>query len=174
MKSTQREIVGAALEAARAYRRPSATGASPKRRTRLNPSPKPAGTPRDDVAEASLPGVPDEWTRGVRALAAMACPARIEPQRWAVYVATAGRLLRDHGADLHAARWTTAEVFGLHQVAPSTHCPGWGLVWLLDTAGTVLDVSEAEVGMQRQPGGTRMGFRKRSGAGAVPAWELPE
>ena len=131
------------------------------------------GLPRaPDVPD--VPGVPDEWTRGVRALAAMACPARIEPQRWAVYVATAGRLLIGHGAALHAAGWGTLDLFGLHQVAPSSHCPGWGLVWLLDTAGTVLDVGEAEVGMQRQPGGTRMGFRKWSGAGAVPAWELPE
>ena len=129
--------------------------------------PKPPDVP-------DVPGVPDEWTRGVRALAAMACPARIETQRWAVYVATAGRLLRDHGPTLHAAGWTAVELFGLHPRAPSTFCPGWGLAWLLDATGTVLDANEDVVGMCRQPGGARMGFRKRPGAGAVPAWELPD
>lgn len=105
-------------------------------------------------------------------LAAMACPARIEPQRWAAFVATAGRLLRDHGPTLHAAGWGTLDLFGLHQVAPDTHPPGWGLSWLLETDGDVLDVGADVVGLRRQPGGARMGFRKRSRAGAVPAWEL--
>ena len=121
-----------------------------------------------------MPGVPSEWTRGVRALAAMACPARIEPERWAAFVATAGRLLIGHGAALHAAGWGTLDLFGLDQVAPSTHCPSWGLAWLLETDGTVLDAGEGVVGMRRQPGGTRMGFRPRTRGRAVPAWDLAD
>jgi len=121
---------------------------------------------------ASLPGVPVAWSEGVEALATMACPARIEPRRWGELAHTSARLLRDNGSALHAARWTAVELFGLHPRAPSAYPPGWGLAWLLDATGTVLDANEDVVGMCRQPGGARMGFRKRPQAGAVPAWEL--
>lgn len=123
---------------------------------------------------ASLPGVPPAWCEGVEALATMACPARIEPRRWGELAHTSARLLRDNGSALHAARWTAVELFGLHPLAPATHCPAWGLAWLLNTVGIVLDVTEDVVGMCRQPGGARMGFRRRPPAGAVPAWELPD
>lgn len=134
-------------------------------------------THRDGLAAllrvVSLPGVPAEWCEGVAAMATMAYPAGIEPQRWDELTHTSDRLLRDHGAVLHVARWTAVELFGLHPRAPSAFCPGWGLAWLLDATGTVLDANEAVVGMCRQPGGARMGFRRRPPAGAVPAWELP-
>ena len=173
MKSTQRGTVAAALEAARAYRRPSPAVASPKKRPRVNPPPKLAALLRDGAAETSLPGVPDKWLAGVNMLATMPSPAGIEPQRWAAYVATAARLLHQHGPALHAAGWRTLDVFGLHGLAAATYCPGWGLAWLLGAHGDVLDVTADAIGMCRHPGGARMAFRRRvSAAGLVAAWSL--
>ena len=117
--------------------------------------------------------VPDEWRDGVERLATMPSPARIEPQRWAAFVATAARLLHSHGPALHRAGWGTLELFGLYGCAPAAYPPGWGLAWLLDTAGDVLDLDPDGVGMRRTMGGARLLFRRRPFvAGVLAAWKL--
>lgn len=105
----------------------------------------------------------------------MPVPDSIMPARWAVLVAICVRLLRDHGAALHGARWDAVALFGLHPIAPTTFPPGWGLAWLLGEHGAVLDVAPDRVGLCRQPDGSRLVCRRRTGlppAGIVPAWML--
>lgn len=135
---------------------------------------------REDAAPAPgaslpLPGVPPAWCAGVALLATLPPPDAIEPRRWAALAATSARLLREHGAELHGAGWDALDLFGLHQRAPATNPPGWGLAWLLDAAGEVLDVTPVAVGMCRTPGGARLAYRRRTAAAraeVVPAWEL--
>ena len=178
--------MAAALEAARAYRRPQPAQAGPKRRAREKPAQPayPVLVQQTTPTRASVPSrarhggelaVPDEWRNGVERLATMASPARIEPRRWAAYVATAARLLHEHGPALHAAGWRTLDLFGLHRCAPAAYPPGWGLAWLLGARGDVLNVEADVVGMRREPHGARLAFRRRALVpGVVPAWELDE
>ena len=124
-------------------------------------------------AVPTLPGVPLDWREGVALLAAWPAPQTIPPPRWAILAATSARLLRDHGAALHAARWDTIALFGLHAEAPATHPPGWGLAWLLGESGDVLDVVPDVIGMRQGPGGARLTYRRPGAsawAGTVPAW----
>lgn len=163
----------AALAAVRAYRR-TPSPESPK----LPRKPRQAVTAPDALPPASpLAGVPPVWCEGVALLAARPAPEGITPPRWRMFQATAARLLRDHGAELHAAGWTDVDLFGLHATAPAANPPGWGLTWLLGAHGEVLDVSPDAVGMRQGPDGARLAYRRRSAtarAGVVPAWQLIE
>ena len=126
-------------------------------------------------AAPAFPGVPLAWCEGVSRLATVAPPGGIELRRWAALASTAARLLRDHGAELHAAGWDALDLFGLHREAPAANPPGWGLAWLLGEAGAVLDVLPATVGMTCKAGGARLAYRRRSAAArveVVPAWDL--
>lgn len=124
-------------------------------------------------ALASLPGVPADWCEGVAALATMAVPSGIAAERWGELAHASGRLVRDHGAALHGAGWGTLHLFGLHRHCPATYPPGWGLAWLLDADGDVLDVMPDGVAMRRTPKGARLVFRRRAlDPGVVSAWEL--
>ena len=117
--------------------------------------------------------VPEEWRDGVERLATMPSPARIEPQRWAAFVATAARLLHSHGPALHEGGWGTLALFGLHRRAPAAYPPGWGLAWLLGARGDVMDLAADAIGMRRESGGARLAFRRRARtAWAMPAWTL--
>lgn len=123
------------------------------------------------------PGVPLAWGEGVALLAARPAPEGVTPPRWRMFQATAARLLRNHGAVLHAAGWTDIDLFGLHATAPAANPPGWGLTWLMGAHGEVLDVSPDAVGMRQGPDGARLAYRRRSAmarAGIVPAWQLIE
>lgn len=123
----------------------------------------------------ALPGVPLDWSEGVGSLASRPAPPTIAPRRWAVLAATSARLLRDHGAALHAAHWDTIALFGLHPDAPATNPAGWGVAWLLGEHGEVLDVAPDVIGMRREPRGWRMVCVRRPGGpppGIVPAWAL--
>ena len=123
----------------------------------------------------TLPGVPPEWCEGVRLLASRPAPPTIPPRRWAALAAACDSLLRDHGAKLHAARWDTIALFGLHPDAPATNPAGWGVAWLLGEHGQVLDVAPDVIGMRREPRGWRMVCVRRPGGpppGIVPAWAL--
>lgn len=127
------------------------------------------------ISALRLPGVPAAWCGGVTRLATMQAPDSIALPRWHGFRADAARLLRDHGAALHAAEWDALTLFGLHPTAPATYPPGWGLAWLLGEHGEVLDVAPDAVGMRREPDGARLAYR-RPGATAravqVPAWLL--
>lgn len=122
-----------------------------------------------------FPGIPPGWCEGVTRLATTPAPPTIQPWRWAVLAATAARLLRDHGAALHAAAWDTLDVWGLHALAPANHPPGWGLAWLLGAHGAVLEVAPAVVSMTCEAGGARLAYRKQhvpARADCLPAWNL--
>ena len=137
----------------------------------LSVPPPPAPFP----ALSDIPGVPRAWCEGVARLAAMPAPDIITPARWAALAGASVRLLRDHGAELHAAGWDTIALFGLHAAAPMTHPPAWGLAWLLGENGEVLDLSRDAIGMRRGPDGARLAFRRTltaTRAVAVPAWAL--
>lgn len=140
----------------------------------------PVGTlPPPPVPAPAQPylGVPLAWCDGVALLATMPAPPAIPPPRWAVLTRTAARLLRDHGAELHAPGWDVLDLFGLHAAAPAANPAGWGLAWLLGEHGDVLDVSPDAVGMRRGPDGARLAYRRRGAmarAGVVPAWRLGE
>jgi len=124
---------------------------------------------------AAAPGVPPNWCEGVALLAAMPAPDVIPPDRWASLAAAAHRLLRNHGAELHVAGWDALDLFGLHATAPATNPAGWGLAWLIGTAGEMLDVAPDAVGMRRGPDGARLTFRRRCPAarvGVVLAWNV--
>ena len=124
---------------------------------------------------SNMPGVPRAWCEGVALLAALPAPDTITPARWAVLAATSVRLLRDHGAALHGARWDAVALFGLHRTAPMTHPPGWGLAWLLGDHGEVLDVAPDVIGMRRGPVGARLAVPRTYNAAradTVPAWSI--
>ena len=123
----------------------------------------------------TLAGVPLDWCEGVALLAIRTAPPTILPRRWAVLAATSARLLQDHGAALHGARWDALDVFGLDTTAPATNPPGWGLAWLLGEHGEVLDVAPDVIGMRWKPDGARLGFyRRQRPAGVVLAWLLTD
>jgi len=160
------------LAAVRAYRRtpppkpPRKSRQAARGRRSVQPVPPPS---------TSLAGVPPLWCEGVALLATLPAPDGITPPRWRAFQATAARLLRDRGTELHAAGWDTLDLFGLHAAAPEANPPGWGLAWLLGTAGEVLDVSPPVVGMTREAGGARLALYKRqvpARAGILPAWNL--
>ena len=166
----------AALDAVRAYRR----RLPPKLSSAARRKPGTAMHAHDDArtaleaASTRLPGVPPDWCEGVGLLATVPAPPTIPPRRWAALAASAFRLVRDHGAELHTAGWNTLDLFGLHPTAPAANPAGWGLAWLLGEAGSVLDVSADAVIMCAVPGGARLVCqrRERARAGAVLAWEL--
>lgn len=127
------------------------------------------------VASSPIPGVPPAWCAGVTLLAILLPADAIEPRRWATLASTSTRLLRDHGAELHRAGWDALDLFGLHQRAPTANPAGWGLAWLLDAVGGVLDVSHDAIGICRSPGGARLAYRRRTAAAraeVVPSWKL--
>jgi hypothetical protein len=137
----------------------------------------PAGVPAAPPLASVLPGVPDNWCRGVMLLVTRPAPLTIPPRRWAILAATATRLLQDHGAELHAAGWDALDLFGLHATAPGTNPPGWGLAWLLGAAGEVLDVAPDVIGMRLGPDGARLAFQRGCAAArarVVPAWALDD
>lgn len=129
----------------------------------------PLTTPR-----ARVVSIPVVWCEGVAKLEAMGVPSGIALHRWRIFQAGAARLLRDHGAALHAAGWDTLDLFGLHSLAPTTNAAGMGLAWLLGDSSVVLDVGPDVVGMRVAPGGARLAFYRRQGtrAGTVVAWKL--
>ena len=139
------EAARGGLAEVRAYRRQ--VPPEPPRTPHRKPG-TPPGAAAAPMAGHSLSGVPVDWCNGVARMATMTAPNTITPARWAVLAATSARLLRDHGAALHGARWDAVAVFGLHPTAPMTHPPGWGLVWLLGEHGEVLDVAPDAVGMR--------------------------
>lgn len=158
----------AALDAVRAYRRTPLP--KPPRKSR-RPTARPDALP----AASAFPGVPLDWCESIARLATVPAPKGITPRRWRAFQATAARLLRDHGAELHAAGWDALDLFGLHRAAPATYPPGWSLAWLLNAHGEVLDVGPDVVGLRYGPDGARLAFQRRSvmaRAGAVPAWTL--
>ena len=123
-----------------------------------------------------LPGVPLHWREGVGLLATVPAPSAVPPRRWAALAASAFRLVRDHGAELHTAGWNALDLFGLHSIAPLANPTGWGLAWLLGAAGEVLDVAPEAVGMRHGPGGARLVFhqrRARERSGIRLAWNVP-
>lgn len=141
----------------------------------MQAAPSPAAVQDVPQSAPSLPGVPSEWRRGVALLANLPAPTSIPARRWAILAATSARLMRDHGAALHAAGWDALDLFGLDLTAPATNPPGWGLAWLLSEHGEVLDVTPHVVGIRRTPDGARLAYRKRSAAaraGAAVAWTL--
>ena len=127
------------------------------------------------ISQQSLPGVPLDWCEGVGLLATVPAPPTILSRRWAALAASAFRLVRDHGAELHTAGWDALDLFGLHSIAPLANPTGWGLAWLLGVAGEVLDVAPEAVGMRHGPGGARMVFhqrRARERSGISLAWNV--
>ena len=168
----------AALDAVRAYRRSLPPKLSPAARRK----PGTAMHAHDDArtaleaASTRLPGVPADWCKGVGLLATVPAPPTIPPRRWATLAASAFRLIRDHGAELHTAGWDALDLFGLHSIAPLANPTGWGLAWLLGVAGEVLDVAPEAVGMRHGPGGARLVFRQRRArerSGIRLAWNVP-
>ena len=159
----------AALEAARAYRRPQPQPTLTRAVVRVR---QPTPTRGNDNRPGRL-AVPDDWARGVANLATMPSPGSIVAGRWRELARTSARLLNYHGAALHGAGWAAIDLFGLHGLAPATCAPGWGLAWLLGAHGEVLDVAADAVGMRWHPGGARMAFRRRPvTAGVVAAWSI--
>lgn len=128
------------------------------------------------VPSAALPGlsgVPRAWRDGVAMLAERTAPHGVTMTRWRVFRWNAGRVLADHGAALHDAGWGGLDLFGLYAAAPVTNPSGWGVAWLLERGGAVLDVERDGIGIRREPGGSRLVFRTRAiRVGVVLAWEL--
>ena len=168
----------AALAEVRAYRRTPPPKPPRAPRPKQDAPPDAANRPRTRAAGAArptLPGVPPDWCEGVALLASRPAPPTIPPRRWAALAAASNRLLRDHGAELHAAQWDTIALFGLHPDAPASNPAGWGLAWLLGEHGEVLDVAPDVIGMRREPRGWRLVCVRRCGPpppGIVPAWML--
>jgi len=134
-------------------------------------------TPDSPHPVVILAGVPAAWCEGVALLASMPAPATVDPARWVILSATAVRLLRDHGAELHRVGWDALDLFGLNRHAPATYPPGWGLSWLLGRQGEVLEVTPDVVGVRPSPAGGRLSFRHLGASarvGAVPAWALSD
>ena len=165
------DLLPTALRDSLAAQRPAVLAQLSERLAKADGPPVPA---RAGLASA-LPGVPLDWCRGVALLATRTAPPTILPRRWAVLAATSARLLQDHGAALHGARWDALDVFGLDTTAPATNPPGWGLAWLLGEHGEVLDVSAGVIGMRWKPDGARMAFyRRHRPTDAVPMWLLTD
>ena len=165
------DLLPTALRDSLAAQRPAVLAWLAEWPTKADGPPVPA---RAGLASA-LPGVPLDWCRGVALLATRTAPPTIHLRRWAVLAATSARLLRNHGAALHGARWDALALFGLDTTAPATNPPGWGLAWLLGEYGEVLDVSAGVIGMRWKPDGARMAFDRRHGigrGGTVLAWLL--
>lgn len=138
-----------------------------------NPASPAEIAPRPPAAPPMLPGVPLAWCEGVALLAVLPAPDCIALPRWRTFRADAGRLLRDHGAELHRHGWDSLDLFGLHRTAPAAHPPGWSLSWLLQGAA-VLDVAADRVVIQRA---ARLTYRRPDAtarAVRVPAWLLGE
>lgn len=120
----------------------------------------------------ALPGVPAAWCEGVTRLAAMPCPAGIASSRWRIFYADAGRVLRQHGAELNALEWDVLDLFGLHRRAPGVRSDCMGLAWLLH-GRQVGAVTPETVGIVTPSGGLlrlwKLGAQARRVT--VPAWD---
>ena len=118
-------------------------------------------------------GVPLEWHEGVELLADRPAPEGIPLARWRVFRFNAARLVEAHGVALHAAGWDGLDLFGLHGAAPVTNPSGWGVAWLLERGGMVLDVAPDAIGLRWTPDGARVVYRRRGiRAGVAMAWSL--
>lgn len=77
------------------------------------------------------------------------------------------------GVALYAAGGDDLDLFGLHGAAPVTNPSGWGVAWLLELGGVVLDVAPDTIGLRRTPDGARLVYRRRGiRTGVVMAWSL--
>ena len=86
-------------------------------------------------------GVPLEWHEGVELLADRPAPEGIPLARWRVFRFNAARLVESTGWPCKlrdGTAWTYSDCTGLRQ--PRT-CPAWGVAWLLERGGVVLDVA---------------------------------
>lgn len=112
----------------------------------------------------------DPWAAGVADLQRMAPLDGFTSSQWARIGRDAANLLRTRGADMHRLGWDAADAFGLNPDVLGRAVRAWGLALLLD-AGRVVDMTAAGAVIER-PNGVRQSFTRRSGNGAVPAWEM--
>ena len=132
-----------------------------------------AGHPACLAAVLDAPGVPAAWAEGVALLRTRPAPPGVLAVSWAGFLADAGRLLGEHGAELHRLGWDTLDLFGLHRWAPFARCDAMGAAWLLDGRPISAIAAEAVTLVARSGGQLRvwrMGQHAR--AEAMSAWAL--
>lgn len=124
--------------------------------------------------DAAVPSdLPSAWRDGVARLQTAPSPPGVALDCWRTFQADAERLLRRHGAELHAAGWDSLDLFGLHARAPNRRMDAAGLAWLLRgrSVGAVTTETVAIVSANGQKLRCwRMGAQARQEA--VPAWAL--
>ncbi len=127
--------------------------------------------PRPGVATGS--GGPYRFERGVTHHEADGTTStrRIDPYRRGCFVWEAKQGATPHQQAALFAPDSEAQHRANVCTAPAANPFGWGLAWLLDAAGEVLDVSPDAVGLRRYPDGARLTYRRRSAmarAGVLP------
>ena len=130
---------------------------------------------RHGVALSGPLTLPSDWCDGVALLATRPAPSIIPARRWAVLAASAARMVRDHGAELHATGWDALDLFGAARCRARRQ-PGWLGAGMAarrggERAGCFGRCSDHVCGAGR---GARLVCqrRERARAGAVLAWEL--
>ena len=126
--------------------------------------------PTAPVIQPQVAQSADPWAAGVADLQRMAPLDGFTSAQWAQIGRYAADLLRTHGADMHRLEWNAADAFGLHPDVLGRAVRAWGLAFLLD-GGRVVDMTAAGAVIERL-NGVRQSFTRRSGNGAVPAWEM--
>ena len=118
--------------------------------------------PRERNSETSLPEAVNE---GLKVLAAMSCPARVDWDKWRAVVADAVRLGREGWAGKALALgWTDLDLFGaVTDVAGDPYSDGLA-VWL---AGRQLLAITADFAVADDGKGGRSYFNRRHADGAV-------
>ncbi len=112
----------------------------------------------------------DPWAAGVADLQRMTPLDGFTSMQWTQTGIDAAELLRTYGTDMHRLGWDAADAFGLHPDVLGRAVRAWGLALLLD-GGRVVEITAAGATIER-PNGVRQSFTRRSGNGAVPAWEI--
>ncbi len=116
--------------------------------------------------------VPREWAEGFTRLCTMPRPAAYSAERWSLLRNDAGLFLDAWAHQVAALGWTTAEVFGVHHVAPEAWHDCKGLVPLLN--GWTVAAVAADRATVRNPatGKTLSIYRKPDVQGRMVIWEL--
>ena len=103
-------------------------------------------------------GIPTEWAQGAIKLRSMAGPTDINAERWRVILADAAAFMERFAAQAAVLGWITAEIWGVHRIAPLQRLDAAGLVVLL--RGREIAALTEDRATIRTPTGKFLSFRR--------------
>jgi hypothetical protein len=113
------------------------------------------------------------WAAGCAALSTISAPSGFTPPHWQRVIDAAGQFIERWADEATACGWSSFDVFGCHDEAPTVRRDAMGMVVMLGDC-TVVSIDERGADIAT-PSGARQRFSRRSmPVGTVLLWELSE